>query len=44
MWSVGCILAEFIRLKPLFMGKGEIDQIDKIYHVRICYIIFVYFF
>uniref|UniRef100_A0A914Z4V1 cyclin-dependent kinase n=1 Tax=Panagrolaimus superbus TaxID=310955 RepID=A0A914Z4V1_9BILA len=32
MWSVGCILAEFIRLKPLFMGKGEIDQIDKIFH------------
>lgn len=33
MWSVGCIMAEFIRLKPLFMGKGEIDQIDKYFHV-----------
>jgi cell division cycle 2-like protein len=32
LWSVGCIMSEFIRLKPLFMGKGEIDQIDKIFH------------
>ncbi|VDK56213.1 unnamed protein product [Anisakis simplex] len=31
MWSCGCIFAEFLRLKPLFPGKGELDQINKIF-------------
>ncbi|CAI2343806.1 unnamed protein product [Caenorhabditis sp. 36 PRJEB53466] len=31
MWSVGCIMAEFILLKPLFAGRGELDQIKKIF-------------
>ncbi|KAI1723107.1 protein kinase domain-containing protein [Ditylenchus destructor] len=31
MWSVGCIFAEFMKLKPLFMGKSEIDQLQKIF-------------
>ncbi|CAD6192481.1 unnamed protein product [Caenorhabditis auriculariae] len=31
LWSVGCIMAEFILLKPLFMGKGECEQIKKIF-------------
>ncbi|MFH4978448.1 hypothetical protein AB6A40_005157 [Gnathostoma spinigerum] len=31
MWSVGCIFGEFLRLKPLFPGKGEVDQIEKIF-------------
>ncbi|KAM3719561.1 Cyclin-dependent kinase [Dirofilaria immitis] len=31
MWSCGCIFAEFIKLKPLFPGKGEMDQINKIF-------------
>uniref|UniRef100_A0A1I7XU81 cyclin-dependent kinase n=1 Tax=Heterorhabditis bacteriophora TaxID=37862 RepID=A0A1I7XU81_HETBA len=31
LWSVGCIMAEFMLLKPLFPGSGEIDQINKIF-------------
>ncbi|CAJ0586572.1 unnamed protein product, partial [Mesorhabditis spiculigera] len=31
MWSVGCIMAEFIRLKPLWAGSGEPDQLRKIF-------------
>lgn len=30
IWSVGCILGELIQKSPLFPGKGEIDQIDKV--------------
>jgi cell division cycle 2-like protein len=33
MWSVGCIIAELILREPLMMGKGEMDQIDKIFRV-----------
>uniref|UniRef100_A0A914W281 cyclin-dependent kinase n=1 Tax=Plectus sambesii TaxID=2011161 RepID=A0A914W281_9BILA len=31
MWSVGCIFAEFLTLKPLFPGRGEMDQINRIF-------------
>ncbi|KAJ6977680.1 hypothetical protein NC653_029547 [Populus alba x Populus x berolinensis] len=31
MWSVGCIMAEMLTKEPLFTGKGEIDQLDKIF-------------
>ena len=31
MWSVGCIFAELLIDEPLFPGKGEHDQIDKIF-------------
>lgn len=31
MWSVGCLMAEFITLKPLFTGRSEIEQIKKIF-------------
>uniref|UniRef100_A0A3B3YAP8 cyclin-dependent kinase n=1 Tax=Poecilia mexicana TaxID=48701 RepID=A0A3B3YAP8_9TELE len=31
MWSVGCIFGELLTQKPLFPGKSEIDQINKIY-------------
>lgn len=30
MWSTGCILGEFYRRKPLFMGKDSIHQIHEI--------------
>lgn len=30
MWSVGCIFAELLTGKPLFPGKDETDQMDKI--------------
>ena len=31
MWSVGCILGELLLKQPLFMGSGELDQMDKIF-------------
>ena len=33
MWSAGCIFAEFILQDPLFVGQGELDQIDKIFKI-----------
>jgi serine/threonine protein kinase len=31
IWSVGCILAEFMFKKPLFPGKDEEDQLHRIF-------------
>uniref|UniRef100_A0A8C1RF91 cyclin-dependent kinase n=1 Tax=Cyprinus carpio TaxID=7962 RepID=A0A8C1RF91_CYPCA len=31
MWSVGCIFGELLAQKPLFPGKSEIDQINKVF-------------
>ncbi|KAK0410009.1 hypothetical protein QR680_004895 [Steinernema hermaphroditum] len=31
MWSVGCIFAEFLKLMPLFPGKSEMDEVNKIF-------------
>jgi cell division cycle 2-like len=31
MWSVGCIFAELLTQTPLFDGKGELEQITKIF-------------
>ncbi|TKY55310.1 Cyclin-dependent kinase G-2 [Spatholobus suberectus] len=31
MWSVGCIMGEFIAKEPLFRGKSELEQLDKIF-------------
>mmetsp|Transcript_2644 Transcript_2644/g.4829 ORF Transcript_2644/g.4829 Transcript_2644/m.4829 type:complete len:253 (+) Transcript_2644:193-951(+) len=33
MWSIGCIFAELLLRKPLFMGEGEVDQINKIFRI-----------
>lgn len=33
MWSVGCILAELLTLKPFFTGRSEVEQLGKIYKV-----------
>ncbi|KAG1653220.1 Cyclin-dependent kinase 11B [Nymphon striatum] len=30
LWSVGCIMGEFLTLKPLFPGKSEGDQLAKL--------------
>jgi serine/threonine protein kinase len=30
MWSVGCIMAELLAKEPLFNGKNEKEQIDKV--------------
>lgn len=34
MWSIGCIFAEMVEKKPLFMGDSEIDQIFKIFSLH----------
>lgn len=31
MWSVGCIMAELLAKEPLFTGKNELEQLDKIF-------------
>jgi cell division cycle 2-like protein len=31
MWSVGCIFGELLGHAPMFPGKSEIDQINKIF-------------
>lgn len=33
MWSVGCLLAELLTRKPLFPGKDESEQLERIFHV-----------
>lgn len=30
MWSLGCIMAELLSKEPLFNGKTEFDQIEKV--------------
>ncbi|KAK8987712.1 hypothetical protein V6N11_027455 [Hibiscus sabdariffa] len=31
MWSLGCIMAELLSKEPLFNGRTEFDQLDKIF-------------
>ncbi|KAL0801177.1 hypothetical protein Bca101_056353 [Brassica carinata] len=33
MWSLGCIMAELLAKAPLFNGKTEFDQLDKIFRI-----------
>ncbi len=33
IWSVGCIMAELILLRPLFPGLDHIDQLHKIFNI-----------
>ncbi|CAA2970061.1 cyclin-dependent kinase G-2-like isoform X1 [Olea europaea subsp. europaea] len=33
MWSLGCIMAELLSKEPLFNGKTELDQLNKIYRI-----------
>ncbi|KAK6904775.1 hypothetical protein I203_105591 [Kwoniella mangroviensis CBS 8507] len=33
LWSIGCIFAELMQGQPLFPGKGEIDQINRIFQL-----------
>lgn len=30
MWSLGCIMAELLSKEPLFNGKTEVEQLDKV--------------
>ena len=32
-WSIGCIVAEMVKLQPLFNGDCEIDELYKIFRV-----------
>lgn len=32
VWALGCIFAEMITKKPLFMGDSQVDQIFKIFN------------
>lgn len=34
IWSVGCIFAEIVTKRPLFPGKNEDDQLNKIFKIR----------
>ena len=34
MWSAGCVMAEMVHRRPLFPGKGCIDQVKQILSVR----------
>ncbi|XP_022240679.1 cyclin-dependent kinase 11B-like [Limulus polyphemus] len=31
LWSVGCIFGELLTMKPLFPGKSDIDELNKIF-------------
>ncbi|KAL8052719.1 hypothetical protein ABFX02_05G024000 [Erythranthe guttata] len=33
MWSLGCIMGELLSKAPLFNGKTEFDQLDKIFKI-----------
>ena len=33
IWSVGCIFGELLTLEPVFQGKFEADQVNKIFKV-----------
>ncbi len=33
MWSVGCMMGELLRGEALFQGKGEVDQLSKVFSV-----------
>lgn len=35
LWSVGCIFAEFLTMKPLWPGKSEIDELNRIFKVHL---------
>ena len=35
VWSVGCIFAELLLMKALWPGKNDIDELNKIFKVRI---------
>ena len=31
MWSAGCVLLELVKRKPVFMGKSEAEQLEKLW-------------
>lgn len=52
MWSLGCILGEMIRGKPLFQGSSTVNQVrdniinyffNELYEINNCYYINVFY-
>ena len=35
VWSVGCIFGELLAMEPLFPGKSEVDQLNRIFKVSL---------
>ena len=35
LWSIGCIFAEMLNNKPLFPGKSEQDQLNRIFKLLV---------
>ena len=33
IWAVGCVMFEIVSLFPLFPGKNEVEQVEKIHKV-----------
>lgn len=44
MWSVGCIMAEMLSKEPLFTGKSEVDQLDKVIYLTLYFLLVSYSF
>jgi cell division cycle 2-like protein len=36
VWSCGCIMAELLAKRPLFMGQNELSQLDTIFRILGC--------
>ena len=34
IWSIGCIFAELLFLKPIFCGENDMDQLNQIFKIR----------
>jgi cell division cycle 2-like protein len=33
VWSIGCIFGELLLMEPLFPGKSEVDELNRIFKV-----------
>lgn len=41
MWSLGCIMAELLSKEPLFNGKTEVEQLDKVIYLHVSWLPFL---
>jgi cell division cycle 2-like protein len=37
VWSLGCIFGELLLMEPLFPGKSEVDELNRIFKVGVTY-------
>ncbi len=35
VWSLGCIFGELLLMEPLFPGKSEVDELNRIFKVSV---------